>query len=60
MLGDDASFFAKKLADCLLCQPDRFVFQKYFDIYFSVVSGVEKEIWLLVGEIFLFMIFYPV
>ena len=51
MLGDDASFYTEKLADSLLCQPDSFVFKKDFNIHLPVVSGVEKEIGLLIREI---------
>ena len=52
MLGDDTSFFAKKLADSLLRQPNRLVFKKDFNIHLSIGSGVEEEIWLFIREIF--------
>jgi len=57
MLGDDAPFFTKKLADSLLRQPNCFVFKKNFNIHLSIVSGVEKKICLVIGEIVFHCIF---
>ena len=52
MLADGGYFDPEKLRHGLLRKPNRFVFNKDFNIHLPIVSGVEKEVCLVGREIF--------